>query len=344
MICYAKTEEIKMTSADTNKGERCPLCFSFSIQAKFKAKTLDYSQDRFYEILQCDKCGHALTLFDERNHESDCQCLYSSGNYDVKEKFWHKLLFPFRINLERNKLKYLEGANFQKRCLLEIGCGKGKFLEVARRKGMEVYGIEPSLRSYAYASVRLGNVVYPLKIEELDKINDNGERYGIIVLWHVLEHLKDLDNVLRIIKNHKDEHGIILIAVPNVSSFQSQIGREDWYHLDPPRHLHHFTPKSLNILVQRHGLEIKRIYFNSFYQNYIGEMITFLNKILPDKNVIFNCLRLNKNYLKRFSKVRILGMFMISVVISAIIFIPVIVWTLYTQIKRKAGTMVILAK
>lgn len=303
---------------------------------------LDYFLNKYFPISVCENCGHGLT---EETSLKDLQSvsLYEGGSYDIKEGIWHRLASPFLIFLERNKIKYLRDHENGKR-LLEIGCGKGRFLEIAKRRGYEVYGLEPSVRSNFFARMRLGDVVFPVELEHIDEIQKLNGCFNVIVMWHVMEHIPELDMLMRKIKERLARSGIILVALPNMASYQSKIGKEDWYHLDPPRHLHHFTPQSFKFLMEKHGLKVEQIYYNSFYQNFIGEIITVTNKLLPDKNVIFNLMKLNNNYIKRVGWGRSFFMLIIVSLISLSLLIPMLFWTFITQIKDKAGTMVFIVK
>ncbi len=309
----------------------------------FRAGPLDYIVTKKYDIGKCVDCGHGLSHVDPSSLDNHKQ-LYEGGSYDSREKLLHRLLRPFLMLLERNKIGYLPQEGSVGKSILEIGCGKGRFLQAAKDSGYEVYGLEPSRRSCSFARQRLGDVVFPISFEQIREVHALDRKFDIIVLWHVLEHLPDPDDTLRKIKDHLAPDGTLLIAVPNMDSFQASYGREDWFHLDPPRHVNHFTPNSLDRIMRRNSFKVNRTHFNSFYQNFIGELITATNKILPDKNVIFNILRLNMNYIRQAGKARALTMLSLALLLTSVAFIPALAWTAITQVARKGGTMVVLAK
>ena len=306
----------------------------------YRASPLDYSVEQSFTIIICSECGYGKTEDIQQKTDS----LYVGGCYDEKEKPWHKFIRPLISVLEHGKLRYLASDKIVGKRLLEIGCGKGRFLEVAKKRGFQIYGIEPSPRSFAFASARLGNSVAPIGLEEIDKVSEFPSEYDYVMLWHVLEHLNDPGEVLTQIKGLLVGEGRIVIAVPNFASSQARFGKADWYHLDPPRHVHHFTPDSLGILAVDKGFVVEKIFFNSTYQNFVGEIITMVNKVLPGKNVVFNGLRLNRAYLDRFGMWGAWSMFILGLAMSALIALPVLFLTGFNQLTGQSGTMVVILK
>ena len=306
----------------------------------YRAAPLDYSDNHDYPIYICSRCGYGMT----GDIKQQTSSLYVGGCYDVNEKMWHMLIQPFLSALERGKLSYLNADKGISKKLLEIGCGKGRFLETAKKHGFLVYGIEPSPRSFAFASSRLGESVAHIGLEEIDEASTFPLKFDYIMLWHVLEHLTDPSKVLYKIKEKLEPDGRVMIAVPNFASFQARLGKANWYHLDPPRHVHHFTPQSLQLLAKATGFEVEKIFFNSFYQNFVGELVTIVNKVLPGNNVVFNGLRINRAYLNHFGAWRAWAIFIFCSVLSMLIAIPVLLLVLFNQLADRSGTMVMIIK
>lgn len=331
------TGQIRMAALINNT---CPICQLGKLSMQYKASPLDYSTEQSFPIFICSECGYGKTggILQNTDH------LYVGGCYDEKEKPWHKFIRPLISVLEYGKLRYLVSEKMVGNRLLEIGCGKGRFLDVAKKRGFQIYGIEPSPRSFAFASARLGSAIAPIGLDEINNLTEFPGKYDYVMLWHVLEHLDDPHIVLSQIKGLLTSKGRVVIAVPNFASFQACLGKADWYHLDPPRHLHHFTPESLRILATTWEFKIENIFFNSFYQNLMGEIITIVNKALPGKNVVFNGLRLNRAYFDRFGMWSAWSMFILGSVMSALIFLPAIFFTLLSQLIGRSGTMVVVMK
>jgi 2-polyprenyl-3-methyl-5-hydroxy-6-metoxy-1,4-benzoquinol methylase len=319
--------------------EFCSICNSSSLRELFNAHPLDYSSTENFKIVKCEQCGYVISSGAANNIT-----LYESGSYDEKEKFWHKWVRGIFQILEVNKAAYLEKYLNPTSSVFEIGVGKGNFLSALRDKGYQIAGIEPSRRSFAVASQKLGGSIVNCKIEEISSYESINKKYNAIVLWHVLEHLQNPFEIIERLKEHLLQGGILMIGVPNFDSFQSRFGKNDWYHLDPSRHMSHFTPEFLTERLTKNNFSIQKIYFNSFYQNFVGEMITITNKLSPFENIIFNTLRVNKNYFRKASKWLAPFLFVYEVMLSGLLLIPVLFWTLLTQGMNKAGTMVCIAR
>lgn len=329
-----------MNRMDMQTDLVCPICRRGQMDMIYRASPLDYSSAHSFPVLACRACGYGRT----EDGRQQLEGLYAGGCYDEKEKPWHTLIQPLLSLLERGKLRYFASGNTAGKTLLEIGCGKGRFLEAARERGFRIYGIEPSPRSFAFASARLGHSVAPVGLEEIDAVPGFPDAYDGVMLWHVLEHLRDPAAVLAQIKGKLADKGRLVIAVPNFASCQARLGKADWYHLDPPRHVHHFTPDSLRILSLEHGYAVEKIFFNSLYQNLAGEIITWVNKVMPGKNAVFNGLRLNRAYLERYGMPGAWTMFVLASVGSVLIALPALLFTLFNQLVGRSGTMVVVLR
>jgi 2-polyprenyl-3-methyl-5-hydroxy-6-metoxy-1,4-benzoquinol methylase len=90
----------------------------------------------------------------------------------------------------------------------------------------------------------------------------------VITLWHVLEHLPDLEQTMNQLKSLLAPGGVLIIAVPNFEAYEASVFKEHWAAYDVPRHLYHFNRNAVERLANNHGLKIARIYpmiLDSFY-------------------------------------------------------------------------------
>ncbi|MBL7859883.1 MAG: class I SAM-dependent methyltransferase [Cyclobacteriaceae bacterium] len=320
--------------------ETCMLCGSKTI-SRFSAGPLDYCLDKSFSINQCLGCGLGKT---KEVKSEDLNMVYEDGAYDPKENLSHKLLRPMLNFVESFKLAYLHQTQEKEGALLEIGTGKGNFLKIALDSGYDAVGIEPSTRSYNIAKAKLGDRVFHCTLEQVTNNSQLNKEYDHIFLWHVFEHLNDPEGAVSIMKALLKPTGTLIIAIPNFSSNQARIGGKNWYHLDPPRHLSHFTPESIKLLLDRNGLRIKCIYFDSFFQNFLGEIITIGNLVLPHKNILLNFLRRNKFYfIKKSLRSRILNL-IAFILLTSILIIPVLLLTWANQAMGKSGTMIVVSE
>lgn len=135
--------------------------------------------------------------------------------------------------------------------ILDYGCGTGNFLNSCRKKYNKIIGVEPD-----YDARKKATHDNTIKIfEKLEKL-DSKEKFDVITLWHVLEHVEDLNNTVATLRTHLKKTGRIFIAVPNIDSYDAKLFKSYWAALDVPRHLYHFNTASLKDLMKRHRFRL----------------------------------------------------------------------------------------
>ncbi len=150
--------------------------------------------------------------------------------------------------------------------LLDIGAGTGDFLSAAKNKGWTVSGSEPN------ESAR--EIALEKGIELKNSIDDfQGKQFDVITLWHVLEHIPDLEDSLQKIQTLLKPNGILIVAVPNFNSLDAQYYKSHWAAFDVPRHLWHFSQTSMRKLISPdlELIETKPMVFDSFYVSLLSE-------------------------------------------------------------------------
>lgn len=176
------------------------------------------------------------------------------------------------------KLKLVERANHSsEKKILEVGAGTGDFLASCQKKGWKCFGIEPSEQARGVA-------------EEFNELNlystldEIGERnFSVITLWHVLEHIPNLSEIILKLQNLLSENGTLIIAVPNHNSFDAKHYKQYWAGYDVPRHLYHFNKQSLTSIMQSIGfklVKIKPMIFDSFYVSLLSDKYKHNNFII----------------------------------------------------------------
>ena len=145
-----------------------------------------------------------------------------------------------------------------------MGAGIGAFLNTMKNKGWEIRGIEPDKGARQQAKE-----LFDLELSSVEMFSQlNPGSFDAITLWHVLEHVHQLHDYIKRLKELLNPGGKIFIAVPNYESTDSSIYNSWWAAYDVPRHLYHFTPKTIQVLVEQHGLKLtgkKPMWFDSFY-------------------------------------------------------------------------------
>ncbi len=150
--------------------------------------------------------------------------------------------------------------------LLDVGAGTGDFLKIAKEKGWVVCGMEPNKTA--------ANLAFGKGIELKPSLNDfEGKQFDVVTLWHVLEHIPNLKETLLKISGLVKPNGILIIAVPNFKSYDAEHYGKFWAAYDVPRHLWHFSKKSIEKLFSENFKlqEIKPLIFDSFYVSLLSE-------------------------------------------------------------------------
>jgi 2-polyprenyl-3-methyl-5-hydroxy-6-metoxy-1,4-benzoquinol methylase len=165
------------------------------------------------------------------------------------------------------KIQLINGYANGNSSLLDVGAGTGDFLIAAQKKGWSVEGVEPN-RDARMRSREKGMELRP----DMDALPR--KEFQIITLWHVLEHLPELENQILKLRSHLEDEGTMIIAVPNYRSYDARYYKEFWAAYDVPRHLWHFSRTSIERLFDKHGLKVVRtkpMVFDAFYVSLLSE-------------------------------------------------------------------------
>ncbi|MEZ0007447.1 2-polyprenyl-3-methyl-5-hydroxy-6-metoxy-1,4-benzoquinol methylase [Flavobacterium sp. 28YEA47A] len=218
-----------------------------------------YDEDLDMLITSPQPEGAALSKY----YESDDYISHTDGKRSLFEKAYH---FIKNIAL-KNKLNLINGLQDKKGTLLDIGAGTGDFLLVAKNDGWNVVGVEPSEKARSVASQK----GVELKQQAIDFADHS---FDVITMWHVLEHVPDLQNQIKELKRLLKPNGAIIIAVPNFKSYDAKYYGEFWAAYDTPRHLWHFSKTAIKKLFQNENIELIKILpmkFDSFYVSLLSE-------------------------------------------------------------------------
>lgn len=242
----------------------CPVCQWQTFEEYLTVKDYTVSQEQF-KIVTCKKCGFIFT-----NPRPDGEVIgkyYKDESYishtNTSKGLISKIYQEVRKFTLKGKLNLINTLSPQKGKLLDVGCGTGMFLNVARENGWRVNGIEPDAGARAIAEE-----INQIKVKEQILSSFQTETFDIISLWHVLEHIHQLNETIEWLKDRLSKHGSIIIAVPNHESKDAEIYQQQWAAYDVPRHLYHFTQKSIEELFNKHGFQLREtlpMKFDSFY-------------------------------------------------------------------------------
>ncbi len=195
---------------------------------------------------------------------------YESADYishtDGKKSLFEKMYQFVKGIALKNKLKLINSES-EKGIILDIGAGVGDFLVTAKKDGWSIIGTEPSEKAKAIALKK--GVVF---VSDLAEIKDHS--LDVITMWHVLEHVPDLEHQMAELKRMIKPNGTIIIAVPNFNSFDANYYGKYWAAFDVPIHLWHFSKTAIQRLFSKHDLELVKVLpmkFDSFYVSLLSE-------------------------------------------------------------------------
>jgi len=263
---------------------RCSICAKALNNPYIKEIKTDIKN---YDIFMCRDCGVGVTI--PIPLMKDLEQFYSSGNYrsSAGGRRFNPLVEFFiylsRLLRKRRIKKYVKSGR-----ILDIGCGRGLALEVMRRDGWEVAGVEFSKEAALGASEAYGiNVVSGVP----EKWGFPAEHFDVITINHVLEHLEKPSHMLDECRRLLRKGGLLVCAVPDISSLQATAGKAQWFHLDVPYHIHHFTESGLVRLLKGKGFRVLNIKRMDLEHNPFGWLQTLFNLTGFKKNLLYNLLK-----------------------------------------------------
>lgn len=248
----------------------CPICHNSQFENGIKLKDYMITREEFH-IVACAACGfhftHPIPFEKEigRYYKSEAYVSHSSSKKGVINFIYGIVR---RVTLKQ-KVKWVKSVT-KGTDLLDVGCGTGHFLQIAKSSGFNATGIEPDEDARSFAIEENGVMCLPQ-----DKLYDlPGGGYDVISMWHVLEHVYDLERDLAVMAKLLRKNGKFLIAVPNMASYDAQRYGVFWAAYDVPRHLYHFQEKDIIRLMERFGFELEKIYpmkFDAYYVSMLSE-------------------------------------------------------------------------
>jgi 2-polyprenyl-3-methyl-5-hydroxy-6-metoxy-1,4-benzoquinol methylase len=250
----------------------CPVCSSIHLQQKLLVTDFTVSKEQF-EIWECRNC--TLRFTQAVPPIEKIGDYYKSDDYvshtNTKKGLVNQLYHVIRKRTLRQKLRLVQRfCSLQTGSILDVGAGTGAFVHTMNKAGWKVTGLEPDATTRQLAFQLQQTELQP--IEELFKLP--AETYDAITLWHVLEHVHALHSYLDQLKRIIKPNGKIIIAVPNYTSYDAAVYGSNWAAYDVPRHLYHFSPRSMAMLVGAGGWTIQAIkpmWFDSFYVSMLSE-------------------------------------------------------------------------
>ncbi|WP_425398138.1 methyltransferase domain-containing protein [Aeoliella sp.] len=249
----------------------CPVCRSSQLLPSF-----DTSIDALGNVWHLDTCGNCtLTFVNPRPdwselapYYSDAYAPYSKTHSASSIDSESTVLAEARQSGALRHAPVTQGTR-----LLDIGCGGGYFMRLATKLGALVEGIEPN--EFAAQQARSdGTAVFTGTLQDYVK-QSNGKRFDVVTMNHVLEHTPDPVEELRAVSDLLEKNGACVIAVPNSEHWASKYLKDRWHSADIPRHLVHFTRRSLETTVKNAGLQIQEVKSASLLRGAVNSHIAW---------------------------------------------------------------------
>lgn len=254
--------------------EQCPICKSLNTEIRYHSQDWLITKQQF-PIIHCFTCGHLFTGNAPKGKE--LSTYYESDKYTSHtDKATEGKMYNIAKTLNlRIKYRIIHNHIKQVQNILDYGCGTGDFLGYCETKGQIVaYGYDPSEKAISQLRTKYNFTIY----DNHNSILEN--KYDVITLWHVVEHLPDPLSTIEFLVQSLNCNGLLIIAMPNHSSFDSSFYKTIWAAYDVPRHLHHFTPEFLHNSLKHLNLKLREISylpFDPFYISYLSEQQTISN-------------------------------------------------------------------
>ena len=202
---------------------------------------------------------------------------YESEDYishtDSKKSILDRVYQIIKNYTIKQKIKLINAQAISDKSILDIGCGTGDFLYACNNNGWKVKGIEPNDKARNLALKKLSSESFLVRDIQDILINEK-ETYDVITMWHVLEHVPNLQEYISNLKQLLKPNGTLIIAVPNYKSHDADYYKNFWAAYDVPRHLWHFSRKSIKHIFQRNNFKVSKVIpmkFDSFYVSLLSE-------------------------------------------------------------------------
>ncbi|MGB3466565.1 MAG: class I SAM-dependent methyltransferase [Cyclobacteriaceae bacterium] len=232
--------------------EECPVCKHPAYKNIMICKDHLVSEESF-ALVECDKCK--LVYTNPRPTPENLSKYYQSADYishTSKGNNLTNIAYKIARHFTKKQKYNLVSKSQSTGSILDYGCGTGDLLKFFQEKGWSVRGVEPNEQAANIA--RSENKLKVIK--DLSKIGKE-EKFDVIMLWHVMEHIADLRKTARKLVRLLKDNGTLIIAVPNHDSFDAEYYKEDWAAYDVPRHLYHFN--QLNIKQLFKVMKVKQV-------------------------------------------------------------------------------------
>lgn len=250
----------------------CPLCGGTHIERALTCVD-HYASGEMFHLCRCENCGFVFTQ--DFPVEAEIGRYYETPDYishsDTKKGAMNAVYHWVRNYMLGQKARLVIRESHRKEGrLLDIGTGTGYFAHTMLRRGWKVDAVEKNAGARAFAREH-----FQLEVKPDTALNDFAPgSFDVITLWHVMEHLEALNETWETLNKLLTDKGVLIVAVPNCSSFDARKYGAYWAAYDVPRHLWHFTPGTIQQFGSKHGFILAERHpmpFDAFYVSMLTE-------------------------------------------------------------------------
>lgn len=245
----------------------------------------DTTQQSEIPVIQCNSCKLVVSV----PHNTNVN-MYNSNYYGTTQR--RHVYFSIIEQIFYAERRWRSIGGYKTTSLLDYGCGTGDFLKTLP-KNVSRYGFEISKAA-----------IKSIKNEKQNKINlvyKNtliANHYDVVTMWQSLEHIADPVPVLKLLSSVLNHNGYLYISVPNIKSIQARIFKGKWFHLDPNRHLTHYSAESLKKILALSNLEMVKMTTFSFEYGVFGWWQSIFNAIPFEFNMGYKIIKRGITYPK----------------------------------------------
>lgn len=264
----------------------CPLCGGTQLERALTCVD-HYATGEVFHLCRCAECGFLFTQ--DFPSEKEIGRYYETPDYishsDTKKGIVNRVYhYVRRYMLKRKARLVMNEAHRKEGRLLDIGTGTGYFPATMKALGWQVQALEKNESARNFARAHFGLEVRP----ETDLAGYAPESFDVITLWHVMEHLEQLNGTWERLHSLLADKGVLVVAVPNCSSYDARKYGAYWAAYDVPRHLWHFTPDTMQkmgakhgfILSARHPMPLDAFYISMLTERYMHHRGAFVRGLV----------------------------------------------------------------
>ena len=271
-----------------------------------------------YELVRCHECGSAATTGGPPGPAA-----YTSGIYASETPRFGRPVGALQRRAARLPVRMLRRAGVRRGAsVLDAGAGRGRLVAALRDAGYRAEGIDPTPR---------GPGVTQASLEE-----HAAHGLDAVVLWHVLEHVRDPLAALERARGWLAPDGVLLVAVPNLDALQARIAGSAWFHLDVPRHRTHFTARGVRELLAHARLEPVRVRHLVPEHNLHGMWLALLGRLGMAPGFPFHFVKRNID-----PSARDLALLFVA---GPLLLVPALLLELAAVALRRGGTIAVVAR